>query len=71
MDLHVRVTIESRCVLTEGTVSGKGYLRMFIFEADPIKRVGVGVINLVQMVMEVKLFEIFSGKEVLSFRSLQ
>lgn len=34
-------------------------MRMLTFEANPIKRVGVGIIDLVELVMEVKLFEVF------------
>jgi hypothetical protein len=38
---------------------------MIVHKADPVEGVGVGIVDLIEQVEEIELFEIFGGEELL------
>lgn len=62
MDLHLRVAVYDSTVFVNSSHFRKHNLRVLLFKAYPIKGVRAGIIYLVQLIMEVKLLEVFCGK---------
>lgn len=71
MHFHINVGIQLAFVLIDCTIRRHHYLRMIVHKADPVEGISVGIVDLIEQVEEIELFEIFGGEELLLLRRFE
>ena len=69
MNFHINISVQFSFVLIDRPNGRQGEAGVLIFEANPVEGICVRIVSLIELELEVELLKIFSGKEVIFFRS--
>ena len=69
MNFHINISVQFSFVLIDRPNSRQGEAGVLIFESNPIESIRVRIVSLIELELEVEFLKIFSGKEVIFFRS--